>query len=125
MCGSFFMNTHRVSREDELLGWRGGALILSIRGRRGTWLVKLDAVFEDPKLLAQARQDIVLLLFDTLTGDNKNNYYRIEPKIITADNAMDNADVENLRALYADGITCVENYKKKLNELVDKLIANQ
>ena len=64
-------------------------------------------------------------IFDTLTGENKNNYYRIEPKIITADNAMDNGDVKNLQALYADGIACVDVYKSELNELVDKLIENQ
>ena len=63
-------------------------------------------------------------IFDTLTGPNKKNYYRIEPKIITADGAMDNADVNNLRALYADGVTCVQKNIKTLNELVDKLIEN-
>jgi patatin-like phospholipase/acyl hydrolase len=63
-------------------------------------------------------------IFNTLSGTNKADYHRIEPEIITASSQMDEADVKNLKALHADGISCVEKCKKELDEIVDKLIAN-
>lgn len=63
-------------------------------------------------------------IFDTLSGKNKDDYYRIEPELITASPKMDKADMKNLQALKADGLACVDKRKKELDEIVDKLIAN-
>ncbi len=63
-------------------------------------------------------------IFNTLTEENKSNYYRLEPILKQADNAMDNGSVDNLKALYQDGVASIEHYKKELDEIVDKLIEN-
>lgn len=63
-------------------------------------------------------------IYNTLSGNNKKNYYRIDPELITASAKMDKADMKNLKALKADGLACVDKNQKKLDEIVDKLIAN-
>lgn len=63
-------------------------------------------------------------IYGTLTEGNKDDYYRIQPEIKDCDNAMDNASVQNLKALHQDGLSSVVSYKKQLDEIVDKLILN-
>jgi len=64
-------------------------------------------------------------MYDTLTAENKANYYRLEPKIITADIEMDNASESNLKKLEDDGLSYVSVSKvdQELDEIVEKLIA--
>lgn len=63
-------------------------------------------------------------IFDTLNDNDKQNYYRLEPEIITADTEMDNASLDNLRRLKEDALTYVskEEVNSKLDEIVEKLI---
>lgn len=63
-------------------------------------------------------------IYDTLESADSKDYYRIQPIIQNADTAMDNADLDNLKALHEDGLTSVAHYKKELDEIVKKLIAN-
>jgi patatin-like phospholipase/acyl hydrolase len=63
-------------------------------------------------------------IFDTLGAEDKKNYYRLEPKVITADSEMDNASVENLQKLKEDGLSYVSksDVDKELDEIVRKLV---
>lgn len=63
-------------------------------------------------------------IYASLSTMNKQDYYRIQPKLIKADNAMDNAKPENLKALHEDGLSAVERYKDTLDIITTKLIAN-
>jgi patatin-like phospholipase/acyl hydrolase len=63
-------------------------------------------------------------IFNTLPNKHKDDYYRIQPLIKDCDNAMDNASLDNLKALHQDGLTSVVHYKKQLDEIVEKLILN-
>lgn len=63
-------------------------------------------------------------LYETLEEQDCRDYYRIQPKLINADSAMDNAKVNNLKALHEDGLAAVEANKELLDEIVDKLIQN-
>ena len=66
-------------------------------------------------------------IFDTLSAQNKKDYHRLEPKILTADSEMDNASVENLQRLKEDGLSYVSNTEadKELDDIVEKLIKYQ
>lgn len=93
--------------------------------------------FKDASLLAWARpiMDIMMSgsaetvdfqlqqLYQSLSDENRQNYYRIQPSLIKADSQMDNAKPENLKALHTDGFSAIEHYKETLDEIVDKLIA--
>lgn len=61
-------------------------------------------------------------MYSTLDTKNKNDYYRIQPKLFTADAELDNADSKNLEALRQDGLTNVEKFQIKLDDIVAKLI---
>lgn len=63
-------------------------------------------------------------IYSTLDAKNATDYYRIQPKLYTADSALDNAEPENLDALHQDGLASVVEYQKTLDEIVDKLIEN-
>ncbi|MDT0687755.1 patatin-like phospholipase family protein [Autumnicola psychrophila] len=63
-------------------------------------------------------------IYETLPKRDCEDYYRIQPKIIHANNAMDNATLNNLKALHEDGLASVEFYKEQLDEIVEKLVAN-
>jgi hypothetical protein len=63
-------------------------------------------------------------MYSTLDANDEADYYRIQPKIFTADTALDNANPKNLEALRQDGLTNVEQFQETLNEIVDKLILN-
>ncbi|WP_373058912.1 patatin-like phospholipase family protein [Zunongwangia sp. H14] len=63
-------------------------------------------------------------IYDTLPVEDCEDYYRIQPELIHADSAMDNAKPENLKALHEDGLAAVEKNKEQLDEIVKKLIEN-
>jgi patatin-like phospholipase/acyl hydrolase len=63
-------------------------------------------------------------MFSTLDAKDEADYYRIQPTLYTADDALDNATPKNLEALRQDGLANVEQFQKALNEIVDKLIEN-
>jgi patatin-like phospholipase/acyl hydrolase len=63
-------------------------------------------------------------IFNTLPKNHQQDYYRIQPEIRNADNAMDNADDENLTALHEDGLLAIAANKSQLDEIVKKLIEN-
>lgn len=63
-------------------------------------------------------------IYETLLPEDCEDYHRIQPKLIQADNAMDNAKPENLRALYEDGLTAVAQHKETLDIIVEKLLEN-
>jgi patatin-like phospholipase/acyl hydrolase len=64
-------------------------------------------------------------IYDTLNHQDKQDYYRLEPQIVTADAQMDNAKTENLIKLKEDGLTYVSDSQvnKVLDEIVQKLIS--
>ncbi|MGA8854618.1 MAG: patatin-like phospholipase family protein [Christiangramia sp.] len=64
-------------------------------------------------------------IYETLSKKDQKDYHRIQPKLVNADSAMDNAQKENLKALHEDGLITVADNKKELDAIVDKLIANQ
>lgn len=63
-------------------------------------------------------------IYDTLDPDDKADYHRLEPKILTADSEMDNASVENLTKLKEDGLSYVSNrvVDEELDDIVEKLL---
>ena len=63
-------------------------------------------------------------VYETLPAVDCEDYYRIQPKLVNADSAMDNAKMQNLKALHEDGLASVEDHKEKLDEIVNKLIEN-
>ncbi|WP_019038719.1 patatin-like phospholipase family protein [Psychroflexus tropicus] len=64
-------------------------------------------------------------IFDGLEPTDKSAYYRLEPKVITADSAMDNASFKNLQRLEADALSYIANeaVDLKLTEIANRLIA--
>ncbi len=63
-------------------------------------------------------------IYKTLSSNDCNDYYRIQPRLIDANNAMEDGRQNNLKALHEDGLASVEHYKEALDEIVDKLIDN-
>lgn len=63
-------------------------------------------------------------IYKTLPKEDCMDYYRLQPRIIHAASAMDDARLENIKALHEDGLAAVEFYKEQLDEIVEKLIAN-
>lgn len=63
-------------------------------------------------------------IYETLHEDHQTDYYRLEPKVVTADSQMDNASVENMLHLKEDALSYLSQkiIDDKLNEIVDKLI---
>lgn len=63
-------------------------------------------------------------IFDTLSAQNKKNYHRLEPKVVTADTEMDNGSVDNLELLREDGLSYISDpvIDKELDIIADKLI---
>lgn len=61
-------------------------------------------------------------IFDTLEGEQKNNYYRIEPELEKAKPDMDEASKENMGNLQSAGNDYVVKHKDQINKIVDKLI---
>jgi patatin-like phospholipase/acyl hydrolase len=61
-------------------------------------------------------------MWDTLEGDDRKDYYRLEPELGMASAEMDNVKKKNLKLLHDAGQTYVFNNIEKLNEIADKLI---
>ena len=63
-------------------------------------------------------------IFDTLSKQDKADYYRLEPSLGTANNEMDDASTENLKALEDAAIAYISNndINKKLDEISTKLL---
>lgn len=61
-------------------------------------------------------------MWDTLEGDAKKDYYRLEPELKTASPEMDNVSKKNLKLLHDAGQSYVFENVGKLNEIVDKLV---
>ncbi len=63
-------------------------------------------------------------IYHTLEGQNKNDYHRLEPEVVTADIEMDNAEKENLKALESDGLGYISkpSVDSELDSIVEKLI---
>ncbi|MEM9858900.1 MAG: patatin-like phospholipase family protein [Bacteroidota bacterium] len=63
-------------------------------------------------------------IYDTLPTSDKTDYYRLEPQLGTASSDMDDASVENLKALEAAGQDFVQDDEndKTLTEIVNKLL---
>jgi patatin-like phospholipase/acyl hydrolase len=64
-------------------------------------------------------------LFRAVDTENRKNYFRLEPTVGTAKNAMDLATTVNMKALEKAGKTYVSNNIKTLDKIVDLLIENQ
>lgn len=66
-------------------------------------------------------------IFGTLKKEDQKDYHRLEPKIISADIEMDNASLENLQKLNADGqaYVALKTVDAELDEIVDKLLKYQ
>lgn len=63
-------------------------------------------------------------IYKTLSEEDAKDYHRIQPNLKRANSAIDDAKASNLRDLYLDGVDAVQQYKKQLDEIVIKLIAN-
>jgi patatin-like phospholipase/acyl hydrolase len=64
-------------------------------------------------------------IFSTLSSaEDRSNYHRLQPDIMTADSQMDNASPENMRKLKEDALRFLakEDVHKELNKIADKLI---
>ncbi|MGA9325617.1 MAG: patatin-like phospholipase family protein, partial [Salegentibacter sp.] len=63
-------------------------------------------------------------IYETLSPEDSRDYHRIQPRLVNADSAMDNARKENLTALHEDGLLSIAEHKPELDEIVNKLISN-
>lgn len=63
-------------------------------------------------------------IYGTLDEQDQENYFRIQPELNYADNAMDNASLENLKALHHDGKLAVEAHLETLDQIVEKIYEN-
>jgi len=63
-------------------------------------------------------------IFDTLSNQDKADYYRLEPGLGNANDEMDDASTKNLKALEEAAISFVSesDINKKLDEIVIKLL---
>jgi patatin-like phospholipase/acyl hydrolase len=64
-------------------------------------------------------------IYETLSKKDCKDYYRIQPKLINSNPEMDRADNENIIALQEDGLLAVADHQILLDEIVQKLIANE
>lgn len=64
-------------------------------------------------------------MYDTLSPEDKKDYFRLEPSIEGAKSAMDNASPENIKELVAAGKRYVSDHDEELNLIVDRLIENE
>lgn len=63
-------------------------------------------------------------IYKTLSADDQKDYYRLQPQLIRANSAIDDAKTSNLRDLYLDGVDAVQHFRDQLDEIVVKLIAH-
>lgn len=64
-------------------------------------------------------------MFEATDPANRVNYFRLEPTVETAKNAMDLATPENMHELEEAGKTFVSNNVEELDKIVELLIANK
>lgn len=64
-------------------------------------------------------------MYNTLSGKDKKNYYRLEPSLRDASAKMDDADKENIEHLIQAGLYYVDENKELLDEIAGKLILNR
>lgn len=64
-------------------------------------------------------------IYKTLNENDCKDYFRIQPEIINANPEMDCASIENLQALYEDGLTAVANNKEVLDKIAERLWENR
>jgi patatin-like phospholipase/acyl hydrolase len=64
-------------------------------------------------------------IYDTLSNQDAQDYHRLDPEIVKADEEMDNAKEENIKALEADGRAFVSKAQVdlELDTIAEKLIA--
>lgn len=67
----------------------------------------------------------LIQLFGSIDPANRENYYRLELTVETAENAMDLASKANMHALEEAGKTFVTNHADLLDKIVEVLIANK
>lgn len=60
-------------------------------------------------------------IYKTLPESDCEDYFRIQPDIVTANPEMDCADVANLKALHEDGLTAVAKHQKTLDHIAQRL----
>ncbi|MEP6682774.1 MAG: patatin-like phospholipase family protein [Parafilimonas sp.] len=63
-------------------------------------------------------------MYLTLNDEFKNNYYRLEPGLKEACSEMDEATKENIDNLYQAGLTYVYDNINMLDEIAEKILAN-
>jgi len=63
-------------------------------------------------------------IFGTLKSKDQKDYHRLEPKVVSADNEMDNASVENMQKLKEDALGYLSHKEidKELEAIANKLI---
>ncbi|MFD2567972.1 patatin-like phospholipase family protein [Pseudotenacibaculum haliotis] len=63
-------------------------------------------------------------IYGTLEKEDQPDYHRLEPKVVSADSAMDNASVENMNLLKEDALSYLsqKEVNKELDDIVEKLI---
>ena len=64
-------------------------------------------------------------LLNQKTANNTKSYYRINPKLSTGNDRLDDISANNLHALHQTGLEYIRNYKTELDQIVDQLITNQ
>lgn len=64
-------------------------------------------------------------IYNTLSKNDKEDYYRLEPSLREALPSMDNVELSNLNKLEQAGKWYIDENKDMLNDIVDKLISNK
>ncbi len=67
---------------------------------------------------------IVKQMFETLQPADCEDYYRLEPPLLNAESAMDNAAPENIKNLKADAYEFISRNVSTIDEIAEKLLAN-
>ena len=63
-------------------------------------------------------------MYKTLQADESQNYYRLEPSLREAHSEMDDVAQDNLFNLQQAGLWYIDKNKQKIDEIVDKILAN-
>ena len=64
-------------------------------------------------------------IWDTLEGDARGDYYRLDPSLHNASDEMDDASFGNTQHLHEAGLVFIDKNQELISEIVDKLIAYQ
>jgi patatin-like phospholipase/acyl hydrolase len=64
-------------------------------------------------------------MFLTLDPENQSNYYRLEPGLGEACSEMDIASAANIQNLHQAGLTFIHNNADLLDQIADKILANE